>query len=381
MSAQNDTPQGAIAVYDEKQAGILRGEAFGIVAVGIIVLGLVVLAFLLTKGLAAGGFTYRAENNYNYAGVQTTDINAYMQANKIAVTPISATAITAYNTWAQKNPKAVNVKVLSQYLGDDYNNTSSIYNYMTLYVAAGMGVSCEYCHNLTDFSLDDMPQKVAARNMFIMQFEVNNKWINSIPKPADQPVYQIQCATCHVGAAKSWNKELKAKDPAAFGVEGGGLPKNFEVVDDTLLKVRPDATTFDVNYFKVTAAKDSAAGLNDTYRNQNQMYHQTVALGVGCDFCHYAGYFASYVTENGSYKWPKAQARHMIGIVQDLAVNWWPQLQFPDPATPAQPNCYMCHRGISIPPGASNTAPQPAKVAAPLIKPLEELPIPKSVTQ
>lgn len=380
MSTQQDTiPEGAIAVYDEKQANILRVEVVGLVVVSIAVLGLVVLAFLLFKGLASA-FTYRAEHTYNYAGIQMVDINAYIQQNNVQVQPVSAEALAAYNTWAAKNPRTVNVQVLNQYLGEDYNQTGKVFNYMIIYFSGGLGVSCEYCHNLQNFAAYDLPQKTTAKNMLIMQFEVNNKWVNSVPRPQGQPLYQIQCATCHVGAPKNWNKDLRASNPAAFGIEGGGLPYNYDMIDEQLLKARPDPQTGEVNYYKVTAKRDTPAGLNDTYRNQNQMYHQTVALGVGCDFCHYGGYFASYYVEDGSFKWPKTQARHMIGMVQDLAINWWPQMQFPNPETVVQPNCYMCHRGYVVPPGASNTAPQPGQVSSPLIKPLEQLPLPKPIT-
>lgn len=380
MSTQQDTiPEGAIAVYDEKQANILRVEVVGLVVVSIAVLGLVVLAFLLFKGLSSA-FTYRAEHTYNYAGIQMVDINAYIQQNNVQVQPVSAEALAAYNTWAAKNPRTVNVQVLNQYLGEDYNQTGKVFNYMIIYFSGGLGVSCEYCHNLQNFAAYELPQKTTAKNMLIMQFEVNNKWVNSAPRPQGQPLYQIQCATCHVGAPKNWNKDLRASNPAAFGIEGGGLPYNYDMIDEQLLKARPDPQTGEVNYYKVTAKRDTPAGLNDTYRNQNQMYHQTVALGVGCDFCHYGGYFASYYVEDGSFKWPKTQARHMIGMVQDLAINWWPQMQFPNPETVVQPNCYMCHRGYVVPPGASNTAPQPGQVSSPLIKPLEQLPLPKPIT-
>ena len=343
-----------------------------------------IFATLLTKGLSTGAFTYRAAATYNTAGAQKTDINAYLAANKIKPTPISAAAATAYNEWVKANPKTVNVQVLNKYLGADYNNTGTVYNYMVQYNAGGLGVSCEYCHNLTNFSLYDpaLPQKTTAKNMLVMQFELNLKWINAIPRPQGQPLYQIECATCHTGAAKQWNKALKAKNPGAFGVEGGGLPWNYTLIDDQFLKTRADPATKDINYFKVTATKTTPGGLADTVRNQNAMYHQSVALGVGCDFCHYAGYFPSYVNEKGDYMWPKAQARHMQGMLQDITVNWWPQMQFPDATTVESPNCFMCHRGISIPPGASDKAPQPVKAeGASLIKAIEELPIPKPVTK
>jgi hypothetical protein len=39
----------------------------------------------------------------------------------------------------------------------------------------------------------------------------------------------------------------------------------------------------------------------------------------------------------------------------------------------------MCHRGNVIPPGANLNAPRPSPVSDPLIKPIVDLPVPKSV--
>ena len=379
-----DAPEGAIAVYNDRQARVLRGEVFGIAMGMLIALATVVAlsVYLRTDILRAGQPVYRGEYAYNYAGVQKVNVSDYQKANNIKPNPISAAALTAYNTWLAANPNTVNVQVLNKYLGADYTKTSSMFNYMSAYVSTGVGESCEYCHNLQNFSDYTVPQKTTAKNMLIMQFETQNKWVNSIPRPQGQPLYQLTCATCHVGQAKGWNTVLKLKSPEKFGIAGSGNPYNYEFVDKQYLDTRADAQG-NINYFKVTATEKlpkNNVGLSATERNQYAMYHQSAALNVGCDFCHYGGYFPSYVLEDGTFKWPKAQARHMQGMVQDLAVNWWPQLQFPAGADPAaQPNCYMCHRGNVVPPGASLDAPKPVAVAAPDIRPLVDLKIPKSV--
>ncbi len=155
------------------------------------------------------------------------------------------------------------------------------------------------------------------------------------------------------------------------------MPQPFySFVDDKYLAAKPDATG-QVNFFQVTANDNTPAGLDDTYRNQFAMYHQNSALGVGCDFCHYGGYFPSYVTEDGTFKWPKSQAKHMQNMVQDIAINWFPQM--PNLVDTAQPNCYMCHRGNVIPPGDVLSTERPVAVADPLIKPLTEIPVPPPV--
>ncbi len=370
---------GSIAVYDDKQRRILQGEMFGIIAGAISVLGLIIMLWILTKQdlFSVKPNPVRAEFAYNYAGVQRVDYNTYLASVKRKPVGPSAEALAAYNIWVQANPNTKNVKVLNQYLGADYDKTANVFGYMSAYFVPGVGVSCEYCHNLQDFSSDEKQEKVIARNMLVMTMETQNRWIGSLPKPEGQPAHVLVCATCHAGQPKGWNKDIKAKTPDAMGV-GSGHPYDYNIVDDQYLQTRVDGFG-NINYFQVTAKETTnrdRVGLNAVERNQHAMYHMNNALQVGCDFCHFGGYFPSYVLANGEFKWPKAQARHMMGMVQDLAINWWPQM---GREITAQPNCYMCHRNNVVPPGASPNAPRPAVVAEPLLTRLVNLPVPKSV--
>jgi photosynthetic reaction center cytochrome c subunit len=399
MSSENQSvPEGAIAKYDERQRSILRGEVAGIVAATILALGgVIALSLALADMRQAQG--YRAESQYNYAGVQRVDYVTYLNSVGREVVQPSAEAITAYNVWQQANPQVKNVQVMNKYLGDKYNDTAAVFGYMSQYVTPGVGVSCEYCHNLQDFSSDEKPTKVTARAMFTMNYELQLKWIDTLPKPEGQPAYQLKCASCHNGQPKFWNNglALSVREPTnlgkSIGVYGSGYPtaydnKNlgltlkgvpppfYSFVDDEYLAAKPDAAGV-VNFFQVQATKDTPAGLRDTFRNQYAMNHQNDSLGVGCDFCHYAGYFPSYVLEDGTFKWPKSQAKHMQSMVQDIAVNWFPQM--PNVIDYAQPNCYMCHRGNVVPPGDVLSEERPVAVADPLIKPVSEIPVPPPV--
>lgn len=380
MNSSDPAVANSVAVYDEKQKRILRSELVGIVGVALLMLSLVVVLAYWRKSnlLSQSVLPQRAEFAYNYEGVQRVDYSAYLKSvNRQQVQP-SAEAIAAYNAWLQKNPQTKNAEVLAKYLGDKYKSTAEVFGYMSAYVVPGVGASCEYCHNLQDFSDFSNSKKTIAKNMLTMQFELQNKWIGTLPKPQGQPAHVLTCATCHVGRPNAWNNNLKGLKPEEFGVAGSGQPYNYEFVDKQYLATRADASG-NVNYFQVTATeltKKDKVGLDGVARNQAAMYHANTALAVGCDFCHYGGYFPSYVLENGTFKWPKAQARHMMGMVQDIAVNWWPQLGI---ANTAQPNCYMCHRGNVIPPGANLNAPRPSPVSDPLIKPIVDLPVPKSV--
>lgn len=400
MSIENNpAPPGAVAVYDERQRTILRGELAGLVAMTVLALGgVIALSMALADWRGFQG--WRADSTYNYAGVQQINFVEYLNRQKQAIAQPSVEALQAYNVWQQKNPQTVNVQVLTQDPGPQDNTTAKVFEYMSKYFTPGVGQSCEDRHNLENFAAYDKPQKTVAKAMLIMQFELQTKWIDSIPRPEGQPLYQLQCATCHYGKAQFWNTDQKnvptIENLAMFGIAGGGNPTqydmkhygitlngkppaSYEIVDDKLLAARPDAKG-EVNYFQVTATKDTPPGLNDTYRNQAAMYHMNTALAVGCDFCHYGGYFKSYVLQDGTFKWPKSQARHMLGMVQDIAINWFPQMPKADPTRGdlAQPNCWMCHRGHVVPPGAytPGEGEVPQKVSDPQIKPLVDLPVP-----
>jgi hypothetical protein len=67
----------------------------------------------------------------------------------------------------------------------------------------------------------------------------------------------------------------------------------------------------------------------------------------------------------------------MQGMVQDIAINWFPQM--PNLVDTAQPNCYMCHRGNVIPPGDADDPERPAQVTDPEIRPLVDLPVLKPI--
>lgn len=369
---------GAIAVYDERQKRILRGEIVGLITFTVLALiGVLFVTRWTSDTREAQGF--RADYQYNYAGIQKVDYATYLTSVGKTVRAPDAEAVTAYNTWVQANPKTKNIQVLSKYLGDKYTDTATVFGYMSSYVVPGTGESCQYCHNLQDFSSDELQTKVTARQMMVMQFEVQKKWVNSIPKPEGQPIYQISCRTCHNGVAKFWNNDLKLSSPKSFGIEGNGNPYNYDILDQRYLDVRPDANGA-VTYFKVIADKETKGGLADVARNQNAMYHLNQSLGVGCDYCHYGGYFRSYQLPDGTVKYTKAQARHMMGMMQDIAVAWLPQMKSATTLTnTAQPNCYMCHRGNVVPPGDNEYTEPLQDVADPLLKPSEVIPVPVSV--
>src|ERR1051326_3656195 len=62
------------------------------------------------------------------------------------------------------------------------------------FIAASLGVNCEFCHVQGKFEADDKGAKKTARNMIAMQ--------NMINKNSFGGRTQVTCNTCHRGAAR-----------------------------------------------------------------------------------------------------------------------------------------------------------------------------------
>jgi hypothetical protein len=71
---------------------------------------------------------------------------------------------------------------------------------MNVGYARALGVTCEHCHDLSDFSSDAKRPKLAAREMAIMHRAINQELakMQHIATPATQN-RAINCSTCHRG--------------------------------------------------------------------------------------------------------------------------------------------------------------------------------------
>ena len=64
-----------------------------------------------------------------------------------------------------------------------------------------LGVSCEHCHNLDDYSLDEKKEKDVARGMFQMVNRINGEILPSIQGiKSERP--NVNCGMCHRGTAR-----------------------------------------------------------------------------------------------------------------------------------------------------------------------------------
>lgn len=83
------------------------------------------------------------------------------------------------------------------------------------YVAASLGVGCDYCHQADHF--DDKPAKQQARNMMKMMFAINRDNFNG--------KREVTCYACHRGAAKAASIAPLSSGPnAAAQVSESGEP-------------------------------------------------------------------------------------------------------------------------------------------------------------
>jgi hypothetical protein len=74
------------------------------------------------------------------------------------------------------------------------------------YVAASLGVQCNYCHVMNDNASDDKETKKTARKMMQMVSDLNTQFFGGTSK--------VSCASCHNGHPK----------PSKTGGEGAAAP-------------------------------------------------------------------------------------------------------------------------------------------------------------
>lgn len=308
--------------------------------------------------------------------------------------------VQAGQAYAQEFPNPVNVQVLVGM------NTSQIWQYMTAYVSPGLGVGCQYCHNVNNFASEEYPQKARARSMLRLVNDVNKEFIVNLPNWRGN---YVQCATCHnnqpvamEGFSRQFDQSVPPIKVTVDPLDDKGMAvidpaaKPEELRDPLLLK---DAVLYYVSNYQVWKPYDPSdpesgrGSLALTYEqgrtqdqvtiNQNVMNHMGWSLGVGCTFCHNSRNFVAYETDpagnlaNPEYAYNKLKAQRMLQLTTWLQANWvkYGAAGYPTiPATGASeinyrtiegqvynvPGCYTCHQGNSVPKAAINRATIPA---------------------
>lgn len=87
----------------------------------------------------------------------------------------------------EKKSELKNVNVLP------YTKKSEIMKYMKKTVTKELGVKCNFCHNIRDYSSDENEHKIVAREMMKMVMNINQNTM----KPLG--MHEVSCWVCHRG--------------------------------------------------------------------------------------------------------------------------------------------------------------------------------------
>lgn len=308
--------------------------------------------------------------------------------------------VQAGQAWVQANPNTVNVQVLTGM------TSAQIWTYMQQYVSGGLGVGCQYCHNLNNFASDEYPQKIAARNMLYLVNDVNAEFIVNLPNWKGN---YVQCATCHNNQPNNMEavSEQFIKSVPSIPVTVDPLDANGQPITDPAAKPAElqgqvnlqDSVLYYVYNYQVWRPYDPAdpesgrGSLALTYGegrtqdqvtiNQNVMNHMGWSLGVGCTYCHNSRNFVAYEVNapglpNPQYGYNKLKAQRMLQLTTWLQANWTNYGASPKETIPSLleggaselsyrliegqyynvPGCYTCHQGVNIPKAAINNIPE-----------------------
>lgn len=325
--------------------------------------------------------------------------------------------VQAGQAWVQANPNTVNVQVLAGM------SSAQIWTYMQQYVSGGLGVGCQYCHDLNNFAADTYPQKIAARNMLYLVGDLNANYVVDLPNWRGN---YVQCATCHNNQPNNLEtvglQFINSVPPIDITVDP--LDANGQAITDPALKPAEiqnplklqDAILYYIYNYQVWKPFDPAdpesgrGSLALTYEggrtqeqvtiNQNVMNYQAWSLGVGCTYCHNSRNFTAYELNapsnlvNAASGYNKLKAQQMMLMTTWLQANWATYGAIAKDAVPSAleggaskysyrtiggqiynvPGCYTCHQGynangISVPRAAINQADIPTGDAGVVVLP------------
>ena len=170
-----------------------------------------------------------------------------------------------------------------------------------------LGVGCEHCHEPDAWHLESNPEKTTARTMMRMIAALSVTSFEALDVPT--------CWTCHRGSATpALFAPVATEDSRGYGSEVFASGRE------------PAGQAYDNVQQYVTTPAEDLADVMESY---------STALGVGCDYCHVAGNFAS------DEKVSKLLARRMLEIQMEVQDEFFES----GPAI----SCWTCHRGEPVP--------------------------------
>ena len=191
------------------------------------------------------------------------------------------------------------------------------------FIAASLGVDCEYCHDHQAMDNDDKKPKKIARKMMTMMFDIDKANFDSH--------LEVTCYSCHRGAAKPVSipiiKDEEPAAPAAEGkkpVENAALPKPEDLLDKYLTAVGGAAALEKITS-RVQKGKLEAFG-GQTF--PADVYSK--APGKRISVMHLKG-GDSVTAFDGQHGWLSVPGRpaHMMSAAENEAAHMDADLQFP----------------------------------------------------
>jgi photosynthetic reaction center cytochrome c subunit len=313
------------------------------------------------------------------------------------------TAIQAGQDYIQQFPQPQNIQVLTGM------NTEQLWNYMQR-MSAGLGVSCQYCHNIQNYSDYTIVQKTSGLRMLQLVQDLNAQYIVNLPNWRGN---YIQCDTCHNNEAinlpavsTQFQQSTPPIDVTVQPLDAQGMP----VTDTMEMSLKEASLYYYYNYqiwdpFDVGEYASGRGSLALTYPggrtqdqvtiNQNTMNSNSWSLGVGCTYCHNSRNFYAYEADIEApqfiqeYAINRLKAQRMMLMTTFMAQNWTqynlPRVPLPEVEDPpldgdqyyieqggtyyAIPGCYTCHRGNIVPKTAINAADIPEGDAGMIVFP------------
>ena len=184
---------------------------------------------------------------------------------------------------------------------------------------ANLGAKCSLCHATEHFNLDAKPEKLRARQMIQMAFEVDRDYFRGNPR--------VSCFTCHRGQS-----EPAKFDMSKLHIAAPQMPLPTLTAADQA-KPAPQV------WKNIQVLTDVPAGKIPVV-----MGVFTGVLGVDCSFCHVDGKWDS------DDKHEKVRAREMLKMVKFIDGTYFA------PPAKDQVSCWTCHQGQPSPPRTAPVA-------------------------
>ena len=249
------------------------------------------------------------------------------------------------------------------------------------YITVSLGVGCGYCHNPQHFDSDEKDTKKTARNMMKMMFAIDDTVFKGRR--------EVTCYTCHRGAAIGASSilppgEKASTEPPSVQLFPSCAVRNL-ALDLTMSPIHDgDSGAAPANppplpppppgpQMQPLSADMVGKTAGQYYKNLQvlkdipatdlhpAMEYITVALGVGCTYCHMGG--GHFESDDKNTKRTARNMMKMMFALDDTVFSEHREI-----------TCYTCHRGGSIaiagalPVGEkASTEPPPAQ-AFPLIQ-------------